>query len=236
MPVLDHFHPPLSNERFYSSFPHTWSASIARYLNRYLLPDGFFAVPNLQFGARVEMDVATFDEGRSTGSAGDMAVHVAPPPTVVAPFSFPDTVEVRIFSQEGGPVAAIELVSPSNKDRIDHRLAFTAKMANYLHQGIALAVVDIVTKRKFHLHNEWADRFSVAGARLADSDEKPLYANAYRPVQRDDRAELEMWLHSLCLGDPLPTLPLYVRADLAMQVPLEETYLEACEDQRIQAR
>lgn len=236
MPVLDHFHPPLSNQRFYNTFHHAWSATIARQLNRNLLPDDYFAVPNVQFGTQVEIDVATFDEDPAAGPASvSTAAEVAPAPTVVSPFSFPDAMEVRIFQQEGGPelVAAIELVSPSNKDRADHRSAFTAKMASYLYQGVALAVVDIVTSRKAHLHNQWVDRFRIEGARMSDAHGNSLYANAYRPVQRGDRAELEMWLYPLSLGEQLPTLPLYLRTDLAIHVPLEQTYVEACEDQRI---
>jgi hypothetical protein len=63
-------------------------------------------------------------------------------------------VEVVILNQEGGPqvVAAIELVSPSNKDRPATRRAFVAKMSGYLQQGMALAVIDLVTSRTAHLY------------------------------------------------------------------------------------
>jgi hypothetical protein len=45
---------------------------------------------------------------------------------LVVPAVFPDAVEVIIFESEGGSrlVAAIELVSPGNKDRDTHRQAF----------------------------------------------------------------------------------------------------------------
>ena len=47
---------------------------------------------------------------------------------------------------EGGArlVAAIELVSPANKDRAAHRRAF-ATCASHLCQGVGLVIVDIVT-------------------------------------------------------------------------------------------
>ena len=41
-------------------------------------------------------------------------------------------------------VAAIELVSPGNKDREETRSAFAAKCAGYLQAGIGLVVIDIV--------------------------------------------------------------------------------------------
>lgn len=59
-----------------------------------------------------------------------------------------------VFSSEAGArlVAAIELVSPANKDPADTRRAFVAKCASYLSQGIGLIVVDIVTTRHANLH------------------------------------------------------------------------------------
>ena len=51
-------------------------------------------------------------------------------------------------------MAAIELVSPGNKDRDGHRQAFAIKCASYLCQGISLIVIDIVTTRRANLHNE----------------------------------------------------------------------------------
>ena len=42
MPLLDHFHPPLSLERRWESFHAAWSGSLADALNR-TLPAGYFA-------------------------------------------------------------------------------------------------------------------------------------------------------------------------------------------------
>jgi hypothetical protein len=50
MLILDHFSPPLSVERVWHTFHHAWAAAIARLLNRRLLPDGYFAAPNVQVG------------------------------------------------------------------------------------------------------------------------------------------------------------------------------------------
>jgi hypothetical protein len=240
MPILDHFNPPLSAERVWNTFHHAWAATIARLLNRRLLPAHYFAAPNVQFGPRVEIDVGTYEppdtsERLSFSESAALTV-VTPPAMVVIPAVFPDAVEVVIFSQEGGPqlVAAIELVSPSNKDRPATRRAFVAKMSSYLQQGIALAVIDLVTSRSAHLHNEWIQWMQAPAGIMQDVARLPLYANSYRPVQRGDRAEIDMWLYPLQVGDPLPNLLLFLRAEVGIALPLEETYLETCLDQRIE--
>ena len=59
MPLLDHFHPPLSDRRDWHSFHHAWATAIAVDLNRTLPPD-YFAEPFIQY--RLEIDVATLEE------------------------------------------------------------------------------------------------------------------------------------------------------------------------------
>src|SRR5207237_3169824 len=108
----------------------------------------------------------------------------APPaPVAVLPAVFPDNFEVQVFSNVSGPtlVAAIELVSPGNKDRDEARRAFAAKCAAYLQRGIGLVVVDIVTSRHANLHDGLmallghAEGFTFPAPPL-------LYAPAYRPA------------------------------------------------------
>lgn len=49
MPLLDHFHPPLSQHRHWHAFHNAWATYIAEELNLNL-PRGYFAEPNVQFG------------------------------------------------------------------------------------------------------------------------------------------------------------------------------------------
>jgi Protein of unknown function (DUF4058) len=238
MPILDHFHPPLSGQRMWSAFHHAWAATIARHLNRHVLPDGYFAAPNVQFGARVEIDVGTFEaspaSSRSSGSHATLT-SAAEPATITIPAIFPDTIEVVVSHQEGGAqlVAVVELVSPSNKDRPESRRVFAAKMATYLSQGISLVVVDIVTSRTSNLHNEWIALVAAPVGRMPEPTGASLYANAYRPVQRKGQAEIDVWLYPLHTGSRLPSVPLFLRAEVCVALPLEETYVETCQDQRI---
>ena len=48
-----------------------------------------------------------------------------------------------------------------------------------------------------------------------------LHAAAYRPVRRDDRTELDLWLEPLTLGG---VLPLWLRGVGAIRVDLETIY------------
>src|SRR5207244_3852820 len=120
MPLLDHFRPPLSERRHWHAFHNSWATYLSSHLNT-LLPEGYFAEANVQFG--VEIDVATFEEN---GAAPPQAKWVPTPPQASLPLQLAGpVVEVGIFSRTGGPLlaGAVELVSPSNKDRPVHREA-----------------------------------------------------------------------------------------------------------------
>jgi hypothetical protein len=242
MPLLDHFHPPLSLERRWESFHAAWSGSLADALNR-ILPAGYFAEEQTHAGAGIEIDVATRE--RDAGTTGARAngpstatlpaqVWSPPAPAATIPAVFADDFEVRVFNTDTGPrlVAAIELVSPRNKDRAEARRAFATKCASYLHQGISLIVLDIVTERHANLHHEVLQLLLVPAGSTPNTD-VPLYAVAYRPVRREGRGEIDLWPEGLALGAPLPVLPLALNADVCLPVDLEATYMDACRRRRL---
>lgn len=241
MPLLDHFHPPLSAERRWESFHSSWATRLADALTERWLPPNYIAEEHVHLGPSVEIDVATFERDRTSSAAGDGGVvatvgaRVWTPPAAdaVCPAVFPDTFEVRVLSTDTGPrlVAAIELVSPSNKDRPAERRAFATKVASYLYQGISVIVVDIVTNRRANLHNEVV-RVMEAADNLFLPDEQNLYAVAFRPLRRQGD-EIDIWRAPLTLGGTLPTLPLGLRADLVIPVDFEATYAEACRRKRL---
>jgi hypothetical protein len=232
VPLLDHFHPPLSRERHWESFHAAWLRSLADDLNR-RLPARFFAEEQVHAGAGVEIDVASFASGSQGTENGHEAVSQTevwepPAPAVTVPAVFADDFEVRVFDSRGGPtlVAAIELVSPRNKDRAEARRAFATKCASYLHQGISLIVVDVVTERHANLHNEVLRLMEQADLALLP-EETLLYAAAYRPIRRDGREEIDLWPVTLLVGESLPTLPLALNAALSVPVDLEASYSDA---------
>ncbi len=227
MPLLDHFHPPLSERRHWHSFHNSWATYLSSSLNA-LLPAGYFAEANVQFG--VEIDVAAFEE---PGAGAPPASWVASPPHASLPLELPGAVvEIGIFSRSGGPqlAGAIELVSPANKDRQSHRDALVSKCAAYLQAGVGLVLVDVVTERFADLHRELLLRLGV-------SDPGPgpaLSGSSYRPVERDGTTVLDIWRETIAVGQPLPTLPLWLRGGLCLPVELESTYSRTCVEQRVQ--
>jgi Protein of unknown function (DUF4058) len=243
MPLLDHFHWPLLGQRHWEGFHGWWAAAIAGSLNEHLLPPEYFAEFQVTVGTRVEIDVATFNEAggpeapRPNGGAATAVqtrIWAPPKPVAVLPAIFPDDFEVQVFSNMGGPVlvAAIELVSPGNKDRDEARRAFVAKCAAYLQRGIGLIVVDIVTSRHANLHDELM-AFLGHPASFAFPTPTPVYAAAYRPAHRQERNEIDLWREPLALGELLPTLPLAVRGLGSLPIDLEATYMEARKRGRI---
>ena len=240
MPLLDHFHPPLQGHRHWEGFPGRWAAALADGLND-RLPEEYFAEFQVTLGTRIEVDVATFTEEavKAPGSGGvaqavQTRLWTPPTPVAVMPAVFPDDFEVKVFSSGTGPilVAAIELVSPGNKDHAETRRAFAVKCAAYLQRGIGLMVVDIVTSRHANLHD---DLMALLGhtAAFAFPTSTPLYATAYRPAHRQEHNEIDLWREPLALGQPLPVLPLAIRGLGCLSIDLEGTYMEARKRSRI---
>jgi hypothetical protein len=242
MPLLNHFHPPLSRQRHWESFHGQWAGSLASALNSGLLPPGYFAEMQVTLaGGRVEVDVPTLEEltngsasvsggGSSEGGVATLAAPVwAPPaPALEMAATFPDEVEVLVFATEAGPtlVAAIELVSPRNKDRPDARRAFAIKCLSYLQAGIGLLLVDVVTSRHANLHDEMAALLPAEAPLFPGS--APLYAAAYRPFRRQDAERIAVWPVTLALGQALPVMPLWLRGVTApVRVDLDAAYAEA---------
>ncbi|MCC6418567.1 MAG: DUF4058 family protein [Gemmataceae bacterium] len=241
MPLRDHFHPPLSERRPWESFHATWASALADFLNQDVLPAGYIALEQLHSGAAVEIDVGTFAEGTAPSSPNGGGTATVPrtvwTPTaapIALPATFPPGCTIEILSTEGGRtlVAAIELVSPGNKDRAGKRRLFAAKCATYLSRGIGLIVLDVVSSRQGNLHNELIDLLD-PGAGFRMTADHSLYAVAYRPLQAAGVGRIETWPVPLELGQALPALPLSLAAENCLRVDLEAAYMEACRRRRL---
>src|SRR5436190_6494343 len=103
MPLLDHFHPPISERRSWEGFHGLWAAALVEKLNRDVLADEYFADMQVHIGSQVEVDIATLNESRQTGESGGAPATLtsawAPPATdLVFPAVFPDDIEVQVFA------------------------------------------------------------------------------------------------------------------------------------------
>ncbi len=243
MPLLDHFHVPPGDDLSWDSFHSTWPICMTQLLNGGQLPPRYRAAPHVHFGVTVETDVVTFEKddppvagpGEENGAVAT-AVWAPPRPTLDVSVEFIDldVFEVKVYQSQGTRafVAAIELVSPANKDRPAHRLAFATKCAAYLQQGISVIVVDVVTERRDSLHGELMRRMQL-GDEASGIVSSELYAVAYRTRGIGTRMRLEAWPAALALGATLPVLPLWLSHELAVPLDLEASYVAACKSLRI---
>ncbi|MFL5339345.1 MAG: DUF4058 family protein [Gemmataceae bacterium] len=238
MPLLDHFHAPLKGSRHWEGFHAGWAYEMARAFNRRTRGQRYFAEPQVTVTGGIEIDVANFEsaegENGETSTSGNGAVAVAapawaPPKTaLVMATTLPDDIEVQIYKEEGGArlVAAIELVSPGNKDRPESRRDFVAKCSAYLQRGIGLVIVDVVTDRHANLHNELV-RFLGQADSLEMSPEAPIYVVSYRTQANRGVSQTEIWPYALAVGQGLPVVPLSLRDGPTLPLELESTYTEA---------
>ena len=104
--------------------------------------------------------------------------------------------------------------------------------APLLRKGVAVSVVDLVTIRRFNLYAQLME-FIGHPDRTMSADGPPIYAASCRWVTRGTRARLEAWSHTLIVGEPLPTLPLWLSDECVVTLNLEPSYEQACSDLRI---
>ena len=240
MPLLDHFNPPLNRTHPWRSFHGAWAAAMARLLNQGVLPTGYYAVPLVDRDGPIEIDVATLrDREASVFESGviEPRTWAAPAPAIAVAVDLAtvDGVEVQVFADDGDPrlAAAVELLSPRNKDRPAARHALAVKCVGYLQQGSSVVVVDTVTTRRSDLRSTILSLLGVDMAAEAMALTS-LSAVSYRAVEQDDESQqLEVWPAPLVLGQPLPTLPLWIASDYSVPLDLEASYQMTCADLRI---
>jgi hypothetical protein len=227
MPLRDHFRPPLDDKRSWDELHGQWPAMIVQRLFG-TLPEGYVAAPGVRSDIAFEI----------TAGGGVAAAPWAPPaPTLTLETDLPeqDEYEVRVYDARRGRqlVAAIEIVSPSNKDRPESRRAFVAKTAALLQQDVCVSIVDIVTVRQFNLYADLLALIGRADPALGP-DPPHLYAVTLRSRKRlRGRPLLDTWFYPLAFGRPLPPLPIWLDIDLGVTLDLEASYEDTCRVLRI---
>ncbi len=245
MPLRDHFRPPAAKMASWEAVHGQWPAMMVLLLNR-KLPRHYVAHPRVHLGSFAEIDVSTYEKDETVAvhadSNGGMATAVWAParPTLAVATDLPaqDEYEVRVYDIERAQrlVAAIELVSPANKDRPEHRRAFAAKCAALLQNQVSVTIVDVVTIRGNSLYGELLDLIGQRDPALGVQP-PPIYAVACRATKRAAKPgagwHLETWLQALQIAQPLPTLPLWLADNFSVPLDLEESYEETCKVLRI---
>ena len=242
MPLRDHFRPPIWNKASWEGLHGMWPATIVQRLVKHL-PDGYTAEPRVHLGALFEVDVCAYENeehelhaSQHTNPGTATAVWTAPAPTAIADLEMVDQYEyeVLVFDQNRGRhlVAAVEIVSPGNKDRPASRRAFVSKCYALLQKRVCVSIVDLVTTRCFNLY---AELMELAGQ--PDPSFGPTsphtYAVTCRGYKLRNRPRFEAWAYPLVVGQPLPTLPLWLEEDLYVPLELDASYEDTCQVLRL---
>ncbi len=130
--------------------------------------------------------------------------------------------------KQGRLVAAVELISPRNKDRISARETYLTRYLGYLLESVHLLLVDV---HRGPIGFSFADRI----AQELSIDQKPFpppLAVSYRVGETAPMGGsfLAIWRRRSRWGLPLPTLPLPLTMHATVSVDLERTYNAAAVD------
>jgi len=207
------------------------------------LPEDFTAEPRVHLGALFEIDVCAYEDDESkmlsvSEDSGGVATAVwtAPAPTSIAELELADQYEyeVLVYDQSRGRqlVAAVEIVSPANKDRPENRRAFVAKCAALLQKRVCVSIVDLVTTRHFNLY---AELMELAGQPdpAFELTTPNTYAVTCRGLKVGGRSRFEVWAYPMIVGQHLPTLPIWLTDDLCVPLELELSYDDTCKVLRL---
>lgn len=230
MPLRDHFRPPLDLMTSWEGLHGQWPAVIVQQLRK-RLPAGYVAEPRIRTGPPVEDHAAASTKDKVPPPSVMTDQNGVTPTTVRAPAWPDDEYQVRIYNARRGRhlVATIELVSPANKDRPEHRNLFVTKCVALLEKSVSVSIIDVVTTMPFNLYLDLRSAIGHDDPTLGDPPPH-LYGGSCRWIPHGPQTVLEAWSHALNLGESLPILPLSLSPDIWVPLSLEQSYEQACDD------
>ncbi|OWK35059.1 DUF4058 family protein [Fimbriiglobus ruber] len=156
-----------------------------------------------------------------------LAVDALEPDEEVATLTL-DPHKALFVTRQGRLVAAVELVSPRNKDRASARATYVSRYLGYLMEGVHLLLVDVHPNPRDY---SFADSLA-AELHLRHSPLPAPFAVAYRVGEPapDGGRFLAVWRRPLHADSALPFLPLPLTVHFSISVDLEETYSRAAAD------
>lgn len=224
-----------TDDRGWDSVHPIWLTYLVEWI-RPRLPEGYKAflggVPALTVGSangRPDVSVRQWGPAQPAGEGATDTAFLEPDAELSASIRLDPQRAVHI-DFHGQLVAAVELVSPRNKDRADAKETYTNRYLGYLRLGVHLLLVDVLPRPR---------GFSFADALTSGlgMELPPLpspFAATYRvgevvPVGDDMGSLVGVWRRPLQVGEPLPTLPLPLSVHRAVMIDLEQTYQRAAE-------
>jgi len=218
---------------------HLWITELLRWVKP-RLPAGFRAyigigaAPLLAVGApseRKDLGVRSWspaDERRPSGTTVAETETVPSEPDEEIAVATLDPETAVYVERQGRLIAAVEVISPRNKDRPFARTAYLARYLGYLLDGANLVLIDV---HRRPMAFSFADQI----AAQLDLEQPPVpapMAVSYRvgePAATGGRL-LAIWRRPLTVGAPLPTLPLPLTPEQEVTIDLDLTYSQAAAD------
>jgi hypothetical protein len=217
---------------------HLWITELLRWVKP-RLPAGYRAyigsAPLLAVGAPAERpdvgirewhaETTTSPEGPAPAPPGD-AAQIEPDVEVAVAAIDPGA--ALFVERHGRLVAAVELISPRNKDRPVSRTTYLSRYLGYLLEAVHLLLIDVHPRP---LAFSFADR--IAGELHVPQPPCPVpLAVSYRvgePAATGGRL-LAIWRRPLTIAAALPAVPLPLTVEVAIPIDLEQTYSRAAAD------
>lgn len=213
-----------------------WDSVHLLWLNQLLdwvqprLPAGFRAylgaVPALTIdtpNGRPDMSAREWHDEPQRDTGGTTPAVAAPDEEAVATFVLDEQRAVHIDSH-GQLIAAIELISPRNKDRPAARARYLGRCVGYLRQGVHLLLVDVLPRP---VGFSFADDLALDLGYSQPPTPTPC-AVSYRVGEAfPDGTLLASWRRPLKIGAPLADIPLALNVNELVPIDLERTYQQA---------
>jgi hypothetical protein len=220
----------------FHDFHPAWTAALRNALNDGLLPRGYYALVEQHAGHTIR-DVMLRYEGPGLGEPAWLPPDSDRPDwaealrrtrrrrTIAGAYR---TGRRSLAIRNVGHhylVALLEIVSPANKDGARRVRDLADKAVSALDYGPHLLIVDLLPPGPHDptgIHGAILRRLEPDGDPYEPPADEPLTLASYAA-----RAVMDVHLEHLAVGAPLPEMPLFLRPDLSVHVPLEPTYQAA---------
>lgn len=223
MPVHDWTHVEAG---IFHDFHTSWIHSIKYALNHGGLPKDFYAMAAQASRRRVPDAFPPL----GAGSHGGIALAEQPPAV-----QFTAAEEAHLYARKRNRiairhvsgddlVAVLEIVSPGNKIGKKGIESFVDKALEFLEAGIHLLILDLHPPRR-------RDPQGMHGAIWAEISDDPFQLPPDKQLTlasyMADFATIKAFVQPVTVGDTLPDMPLFLKPETYVPVPLEATYQAA---------
>jgi hypothetical protein len=213
----------------YHDFHQSWNTQIRDSLNAGVLPADHYALVE-QMTLGLEPDVITLQQRSVDSSESDdssVATMLAPKTRVVSKFAGFNAKKLNRISvrhvSDDRVVAIVELLSPGNKESKRNHRAFLDKVVDFLTKGIHVLLIDVLMptpRDPYGLHAAVLDELTGEEFR-PPMDEQLTFASYKAGI------EPTAYMEPASVGGVIPAMPLFLRNNLHVMVPLAEAYQKA---------